>query len=89
MIKCFYKTKFSFLCTPIDKTTQKNFYKIKFSYQYRYTSTNFSIFFCVCVLLVSFGVIFQFIRCGRYVRGFWRQMPVYTLLAPYLQVTDQ
>ena len=37
-------TFFQFLCTPIDKTTQKNFYKIKFSCQYRYSDMIFLIF---------------------------------------------
>ena len=30
--KNFFIIKISFLCTPIDKTTQKNFYKTTFSF---------------------------------------------------------
>ena len=62
--KNFYKINFSYLCTPIDKTTEKNFYKIKFSFLCRDSGMNFLIF---CFF-------------GRCIRGFWRQILVYTLI---------
>ena len=48
-----YKNTISFLCTPIDKTTQKNFYKIKFSYQYKfsYKNTRARSFYRCCTIL--------------------------------------
>ena len=49
MIKCFYKTKFSFLCVPID----------------------------IVYFLLNFNGDEGDPFC---VRGFWRQMPLYTLL---------
>ena len=67
-----------FLCTTTDNIMQCMFLKIKFSY----LCTWCSLFFCVCVFFYfSEKSLSWEIQYGRCVRGFWRQILVYILLA--------
>ena len=75
----FTKLNFHTCVPPLIRLLKKIFTKLNFLS--RDSGMNFLIFFALrSGPLVSFGVIFLFFRCGRCVRGFWRQMPVYTLL---------
>ena len=80
MYMLFYKIKFSFLCTPIDKTTQKFFYKTKFSYLCTPIDKNSQKFF----YKIKFSYQYRDSSMTKgdpfCARVFWRQMPVYTLL---------
>ena len=81
-----------FLCTTTDNTTQNISYKIKFSYlctplirllKKIFTRLNF--LSCVPPLtyfnfFASASLLFWEIQFRRCVRGFWRQILVYTLL---------